>query len=79
MGKYLNMVRQTKGASLNNGTAAITPGCLITWQGADLTVRQGVVDFVHTEPNGTVWAFYVLPDGTWGAVNMSSLTKSEPK
>lgn len=51
------------------------PGCLITWQGADGKPRgPATVDFLHTDPDGTSWAFYTLPDGSWGAVNLKYVT-----
>jgi hypothetical protein len=48
---------------------AIHIGDSITWRGANDTTRgPGIVDFFHTDQNGTVWAFVTLSDG-WAAVN----------
>lgn len=80
MGKYLNMVRQAKETWPSQGPAVeriqtpasgvIAPSSLITWQGSDLTLRHGVVDFLHTDPDGTTWAFCTVPGGSWSAVNV---------
>jgi hypothetical protein len=51
------------------------PGSRITWQGADGKPRgPAVVDFLHADPDGTVWAFVTLPDG-WTAVNAKHVTE----
>jgi hypothetical protein len=47
----------------------IRPGACITWEGADLSVRHGRVDFLHTDGIGAAWAFCALLDGHWAAVN----------
>ena len=49
--------------------ATVSPGALITWEGADGSSRRGLVDFLHVDADGTTWAFYSLPDGIWGVVN----------
>ena len=82
MGKYLNMVRQAQGESANKSTAveriqtssssAITPGCRIIWQGADGMERSGVIDFLHTDADGMVWAFCTLPTGWCAAVHVTA-------
>src|SRR5262245_28024258 len=52
----------------------IQPGDSITWQRADGSQHTGTVDFLHTDPDGRVWAYYSLPDGGSGAVNTKYLT-----
>ena len=48
----------------------IQPGDRITW-GVEGTCRgPATVAFLHTESDGTGWAFVTLPDGRWTAVNM---------
>lgn len=49
---------------------AVRPGDRITWQGADRTDRSGVVDCLHPDADGTLWAFCATPDG-WCAVNVT--------
>lgn len=56
-------------------------GDRITWEGADLTARYGLVDFVHTDGAGVVWAFVTLRDGDckgWAAVNSKYAKKVDP-
>jgi hypothetical protein len=49
---------------------AIQPGCCFSWQGGDGVTRgPAVAEFVHKEPDGSIWVFYAMSDGTWGAVN----------
>jgi hypothetical protein len=55
-------------------TRALAPGDWIEWERADLTVQHGVVDVLHTDADGTGWAFYTLLDGSWGAVNLKHVT-----
>lgn len=54
-----------------------TPGCLIAWQRADLTVAQAKVDFLHTDAEGTKWAFVTLPEGGWAAVNLKYARRTD--
>jgi len=42
----------------------------VCWEGVEGATRSGVVDFLHTEPNGTRWAFVSLSDGGWAALNL---------
>ena len=51
------------------------PGALITWEGADLTIRQGIVNFLHTDADGSVWAFVTMLSGGWAAVNSKYMLK----
>ena len=47
------------------------PGSLITWRGQDEQTRgPGTVDSLHTDPDGTVWAFVSLPDELWTMINL---------
>ena len=55
----------------------VGPGRVITWQGADLTLRQGIVDFLHTDTDGRRWAFVTFPGG-WSAVNIKYVVSIEP-
>jgi plastocyanin len=89
MGKYLDKIRQHEGTQPIETVKAeealkqqkaldpsptIQPGDRITWTRGDLTVQHGVIDFLHTDPDGTGWAFYTLPDGSCGAVNLNHVT-----
>jgi hypothetical protein len=56
---------------------SVQPGDRITWQGSEGQPNVGVIDFLHAYP-GEVWAFCILPDDTWCAVNVKYCTKSEP-
>jgi len=81
VGKYLNLIRQTEepDTSIDHGRSSeILPGCQIIWDGAD-TLQRGpaIIDFLHTDPDGTAWAFYTLPDGNGGTVNMKYVTVVE--
>jgi hypothetical protein len=54
---------------------SVSPGALITWQVADGSQRGPArIDFLHTDSDGLIWAFYTVPDGNWGAVNMRYAT-----
>ena len=81
MGKYLNMVRQAKETSTRSSEAGertqtppaegVSTGCLITWQIPEGNLQgPATVEFLNTDPDGTEWAFVILPDGRWRAVNM---------
>jgi hypothetical protein len=82
MGKYLDKIRQhehtqteealTQQKALDQ-TPTVHSGVTIEWEGADMTVRQGVVDFLHTDTNGLTWAFVTLGKG-WAAVNLKFAT-----
>jgi hypothetical protein len=52
----------------------IAPGRVIAWEGPDLARRCAIVDFLHTDSDGTRWAFVTLPDGAWAAVNLKYAT-----
>jgi hypothetical protein len=55
----------------------IQAGDRITW-GTDGTLRgPATVDFLHTDPDGTGWAFCSVAD-SWVAVNIKYLTHVEP-
>ena len=66
-------LRQQKALSSVPG---IHPGARITWEGADLTLRHGVVEFLHTDADGSQWAFCTTADG-WAAVNVIFLRRKE--
>ena len=93
MGKYLDLIRQHEGTqpietvkaeeTLNPQKAldpipALQPGDRIERERADLTVQHGVVDSLHTDADGRVWAFCTLPDGRWTALNVKYIRKIEP-
>ena len=50
--------------------ATVEAGQEITWQGADLTIRCGTIDFLHTDDDRKRWAFVTCHDGNWAAVNI---------
>jgi hypothetical protein len=86
MGKYLDKVRQhertqpvetVKTEQALTPIPTIQPGDRITWQGADLTLRHGVVDGLHTDAKGIVLAFCTCPDGRWAVVDTKCITNSE--
>ncbi|HKC93298.1 MAG TPA: hypothetical protein VKB81_04670 [Nitrospira sp.] len=57
---------------------SLEPGDRITWQGADGKPRgPAIVEFIHTDIEGRVWAFYSLPDGGSGAVNTKYPSRRE--
>ena len=58
-------------------TSLVKAGDSITWHSAAGRSRNGLVDFLHVDPDGTAWAFYTFPDGRWGAVNMKYVTVVE--
>ena len=63
--------------SLTLQEVSIQTGSRITWPGANGLMRgPATVDFVHTDPYGTVWAFCTLPDG-WCAVNTKRILKGK--
>jgi len=57
--------------------STIQPDDRITWLGSDGKVNNAMVDFLHSYP-GETWAFCMLPDGRWCAVNTKHCTKVEP-
>ncbi len=46
-------------------------GAWIAWDGAGLERQEGVIDFLHLDPDGVGWAFVTLPDGSSAAVNLN--------
>lgn len=81
MGKYLDRVRQaaqndpglTKGFA-SGGSFSVEPGTVMTWEGPDgKRCGPAVVDFVHTDEDGTPWAFCTTPEG-WCAINLRYAT-----
>jgi len=54
-------------------TPTIAVGSQITWQRAG-KAQQGVVDYLHTDADGTMWAFATTGE-TWAAVNMKYVTQ----
>ena len=56
------------------GLTPLHPGARITWEGADLTRRHGLVEFLHSDADGTTWAFSTLKTG-WCAVNTRFITE----
>lgn len=53
---------------------SVQPGAQITWQHAG-KAQQGVVDHLHTDADGTHWAFVTLGE-SWTVVNMKFVTRS---
>jgi len=56
---------------------ALAPGAQITWEAANGTPRQGVIDFLHVY-RGEEWAFCTLPDG-WCAVNTKYIKREDAR
>lgn len=87
---YLEIIRQAEEAHQPNGSMNATggetsrcfqpsfvkPGNRITWGADGLQRGPATVDFLHTDPDGTMWAFVTLPAG-WAAVNTTYVTKTE--
>jgi hypothetical protein len=87
MGKYLDMIRSAEKtqdkepiqeqSSVEQAGLAITPGARITWKGGDGAARgPATVDFLHTDPMGTRWAFVTQGSGE-AAVNIKFVTSIE--
>ena len=55
-------------------SALIQPSCVIKWQRVDGSTHSGVVDFIHTDGDGTRWAFVTIGE-TWAVVNMKFVTR----
>ena len=72
----MNYLEKLKHLRQRPDGSTIQAGDRITWTRGDLTVQQGVVDFLHTDP-GEMWAFCTLPDGRWTAVNVKNIRKVE--
>ena len=75
MGYWMERAKQLHKTEQHAASSALVPGSLITWQRTDAK-RRGptTIDFVHTDPDGSTWAFVTLPDG-WAAVNAGQVTK----
>jgi hypothetical protein len=52
----------------------IQPGESIRWTRGDGTEHHARVDFLHSDPDGTVWAFVTVGEG-WAAVNLKFAAK----
>ncbi len=91
MGKYLDLIRSAEktheqtgqeknllqGQSSVEASIVLVPGARITWQVGDGTPRgPATVDFVHTDPDDTRWAFVTSSTG-WVAVNTKFITHIE--
>jgi len=91
MGKYLDLIQLAEKTQKQTGqdqepvqrqrcpveAISLVPGSKITWQGADGKPRgPASVDFVHTDHDGSRWAFCTLSD-SWAAVNASFVTMVE--
>jgi hypothetical protein len=48
-------------------------GSLITWQQGG-KAQQGMVDYLHTDADGTHWAFVILGE-SWTVVNTKFVTR----
>jgi len=53
------------------------PGDRITWGASGTPRGPATVDFLHTDPDGTGWAFVTLSP-SWVAVNTKVVTHIEP-
>jgi len=51
-----------------NQATTVEVGQTIAWEGADLVIRSGIVDFLYADAD-TIWAFVTLNEGSWAAVN----------
>lgn len=90
MGKYLNMIRQAEkfqgqtsqdkepvqGQSCPVEARPLLLGDEVTWQGSDGKAHEGVIEFVHTDHDGSRWAFCSVAD-RWVAVNTKFVTMVE--
>lgn len=83
MGKYLNLLREEgRSSGTSNGekkcverpgpgeSSLLVPGVRITWPGNEEPV---ILDCLHTEPDGSEWAFVTMADG-WAAINAKYVT-----
>ncbi len=84
MGRYLNILRQAgvfdapkrdrllaDHSDFRDLTKdrAFQCGVLIAWKRIDGTTARGLINLIHTDPDGTCWAFVTLAD-VWVAVNL---------
>ena len=67
---------ETGCTSLAAPVPTIQPGDRITWGAAGKPRGPAVVDFLHVDSDGTVWAFVTLLD-SWAAVNTKHVTKTD--
>lgn len=67
---------ETTSAGQTAEAGHIAPGSRIEWLG-EKGMRRGMVDFVQSEPDGSVWLFVSFPDETWAAVNRRYMTGLE--
>ena len=76
---YLDIIRQVEAVRKHQENEPqprqqMAPVWQITWLGSDGKLRgPAQVDVLHTDEDGTVWAFVTLPDG-WAAVNTKYVT-----
>lgn len=91
MGKYLDLIRSAEktheqtgqeknllqGHSSVEASIALVPGARINWQLDGGTLRgPATVDFLHTDPDDTRWAFVTTESG-WVAVNTKFISHIE--
>ncbi len=62
--------QRSKNLALDPAHEEMKVGARISWTRTDGSHHSGVVDDLHTDPTGTVWAFVTISDGTWAAVNV---------
>ena len=49
------------------------PGAKVGWTRADGSHHTGVIEHLHTDPAGVIWAFLTLPGETWTTVNLARM------
>lgn len=47
------------------------PCVKVGWTRAEGNHMTGVIEYLHTDPTGVVWAFVTLPCETWTAVSLT--------
>jgi hypothetical protein len=58
-------------------TPTIQPGDRIEWQRADCSIQKGVVDLMHVDADGHIWAFVNI-GASWAVVNTKFVTVIPP-
>ena len=73
----LSTTVEPPGKSLAAPLPTILPGSYVSWRRGDGSKQEGFIDFLHTEQDGTTWAF-VSYGYTCAVVNVTFLTSVAP-